>query len=264
MAKKDERLNKIISIVKNKNGSSIKELASDLSVSEMTIRRDIKILEDNNIIEVYHGAVVYNPSLDNPTLSQTESDYDLDQNLKLNNRQKDLIGRRASSLINDGDIVIIDTGTTTDKLSKYISNDNSSTCLVFSSNNFLNLMYKDNIDLILAGGFFHRNTGMFESQASLNVIENTRANKVFLSAAGVHKNLGITCSNSYELATKKLIIKNSLEVILLVDSSKFDAVKAVHFCELDDIDIVVTDKNISRDWLSYLEEKNIRVIIADK
>ena len=81
MAKKDERLNKIISIVKNKNGSSIKELASDLSVSEMTIRRDIKILEDNNIIEVYHGAVVYNPSLDNPTLSQTESDYDLDLSL---------------------------------------------------------------------------------------------------------------------------------------------------------------------------------------
>ncbi|MDY2927794.1 MAG: DeoR/GlpR transcriptional regulator, partial [Anaerococcus sp.] len=60
------------------------------------------------------------------------------------------------------------------------------------------------------------------------------------------------------------IIKNSLEVILLVDSSKFDAVKAVHFCEIDDVDIVVTDKNIKKEWISYLKEKGIRVIIADK
>lgn len=263
MSKKEDRLNKVINIIKNRNGSSIKELASELSVSEMTIRRDIKILEENNVVEVYHGAVVYNPSLNNPTINKMDSDYDINLNSKLNNKEKDLIGLAASKLIKEDDIVIIDTGSTTDKLSKYIPNDLTCTCLVFSSNNFLNLMHKDNVDLTLAGGVFHRDTGMFESQASLNIIENTRANKVFLSAAGIHPKLGVTCANSYELATKKMIIKNSLEVILMADSSKFDSVKAVHFCEIDDVDIVITDKNISEKWLDYLKNKDIDVIIAD-
>ena len=60
-----------------------------------------------------------------------------------------------------------------------------------------------------------------------------------------------------------MIIKNSLEVILMADSSKFDSVKAVHFCEIDDVDIVITDKNISQKWLDYLKNKDIKVIIAE-
>ena len=262
MSKKDERLNKIINIIKNKNGSSVKELAQKISVSEMTIRRDLKILEDRDIIESYHGAVVYNQSIDHPTILGNDSFYDLDQNLKLNNKEKHIIGKTAAKLIKDDDIIIIDTGTTTDGLSRNIADDLKCTCLVFSSNNFLNLMYKDNIDLILAGGVFHRNTGMFESSESLGIIESTRANKVFLSAAGVHMDLGITCANTYELSTKKTIIKNSMEVILLVDSSKFDTVKSVHFCDLDDIDVIVTDSNISKEWIDYLESKNIKLILA--
>ena len=159
-------------------------------------------------------------------------------------------------------MVIIDTGTTTDKVSKHMPTDRDFTALIYSSNNFLNLAYKSNIRISLAGGVFHRDTGMFESSSGLDLIANTRASKVFLSAAGVHKDLGITCANSYELATKELIIKNSQKVILLVDSSKFGEVRAVHFAELSDIDTIVTDENISKDWLSYLKEQEIEVLIA--
>lgn len=263
MTKRDERLTKIIRIIKNQNGSSIKDLALDLDVSEMTIRRDVKILEENNIVEAYHGAVVYNPYSNNPTIKDLDSDYDINLNSKLNNPEKDLIGIRAAKLIEEDDMIIIDTGSTTDKLSKYIADDLACTCLVFSANNFINLMDKGNINLILTGGVLHRDTGMLESDAGLNILKSTRANKVFLSAAGVHQSLGVTCANSYELATKKTIIKNSLEVILLVDSSKFDQVKPVYFCDIDDIDKVVTDKNISKKWLDFLENKDIEVIIAN-
>lgn len=261
MSKKDERLNKIISIVKIKNGSSIKDLANSLGVSEMTVRRDIKILEENNIIEVYHGAVVYKPSYDNP-VEDENSIYDLNLNSQLMNKQKDIIGEYAARLIEKDDAVIIDTGTTTEKLSKHMGSDLKCKALVFSSNNFLNLMMKPNIEVVLAGGVYHRDTGMFESVSALDLIKNTRANKVFLSAAGVHKDLGVTCANSYELLHKKMIIKNSLEVILLIDSSKFGSVKAIHFCDLSDIDTIITDDNISEDWINYLKELEIEVIIA--
>lgn len=262
MSKKKERLNKIIKIVKSKNGSSIKELAEQLNVSEMTIRRDIKILDENSVLEVYHGAVVYNPYLDNPTIDNTNDDYNLNLNSKLNDRQKDLIGIAASRLIEADDVIIIDTGTTTEKLSKHLPSDISFTSLVYSSNNFINIMNKNNINLLLSGGLYHRKTGMFESPAGIDFIKNTRANKVFLSAAGVHKNLGITCANSYELATKRLIIKNSIEVILIVDSSKFGCVKAVHFADLKDIDTIITDDGISNEWVSYINDLDINLIIA--
>ena len=101
MSKKEDRLNKVINIIKNRNGSSIKELASELSVSEMTIRRDIKILEENNVVEVYHGAVVYNPYLNNPTINKMDSDYGINLNSKLKNKEKDLIGLTASKLIKE-------------------------------------------------------------------------------------------------------------------------------------------------------------------
>lgn len=107
----------------------------------MTIRRDVKILEENNIVEVYHGAVVYNPYSNNPTIKDFDSDYDINLNSKLNNPEKDLIGIRAAKLIEEDDMIIIDTGSTTDKLSKYIADDLLCTCLVF----FCKQLYKSDV-----------------------------------------------------------------------------------------------------------------------
>lgn len=260
MTKKETRLNNLISIIKDNNGSSIKNLAKELDVSEMTIRRDIRILEEKNILEIFHGSVVYNPKMDNPTVKNSEIDYDLHSNSLIMESEKNAIGKRAVELIENDDIIIIDTGTTTEKLSQNIGEDLRCTALIFTSNNLLHLMFKKNIDILFSGGIMHKDTGMFESAEGLSLIDNTRATKVFLSAAGVHEKLGITCANSYEIETKKKIINNSLEVILLVDSSKFNMVKSAHFCDLAQIDTIITDSGISESWKNIIKENNIRLI----
>lgn len=262
MSKKDQRLKNLISIIKNNNGASIKELSSKLDVSEMTIRRDIKILESQNILEIYHGSVVYNPNYDNPTISKKDSDYSLSSNSVLMENEKTLIGKKASEFIQDDDIIIIDSGTTTEKLSQNLGENVQCTSLVFSSNNLIHLLYKKNVNLIFAGGKMHRDSGIFESPEGLKLIEGIRASKVFLSAAGVHKDLGLTCANVYEIEAKKAIIKNSLEVILLVDSSKFDQVKSAHFCDLDQVDTIITDEGISDEWKKIIEGRKIKLILA--
>lgn len=262
MSKRTQRIKDIVSIIKNNNGASIKELSQKLDVSEMTIRRDIKILEDHNVLEVYHGSVVYNPNLDNPTISKEKSDYSLASNTFIRDKEKVAIGERACELISDDDIIIIDSGTTTEKLSQNIKDSIKCTALTFSSNNLIHLVYKKNINLIFAGGKMDRETGIFVSSEGQDLIDNMRASKVFLSAAGVHKSLGLTCANGFEISAKKSIIKNSLEVILLVDSSKFDKVQSAYFCDLDDVDTIITDDGISDEWKNYIEEKNIKLIIA--
>lgn len=262
MSKKDQRLKNLISIIKNNNGASIKELSQKLDVSEMTIRRDIKILESQNILEIYHGSVVYNPNYDNPTLNKSDSKYSLASNAILMDDEKSLIGKKAAEFILDDDIIIIDSGTTTEKLSQNIKESIRCTALVFSSNNLIHLLYKNNVDLIFAGGKMRRKSGIFVSLEGLQLIDRMRASKVFLSAAGIHKNLGLTCANGYEIEAKKSIIKNSLEVILLADSSKFDKVKSAYFSDLEDIDTIITDDGISDEWKQIIKDKNIKLIIA--
>lgn len=254
-----QRANKIIDILKEKNGATVKELASILNVSEMTIRRDLEVLKNNNIVNNVYGATIYNPS---NNIEKLESFYDIENEVVKQENQKLKIGKAAVSLINEDDIVIIDTGTTTEKLAASISSDIKMSALIFNTNILNELVKKKNINLIFSGGYFHPNTQMFESPEGISLIKKTRATKVFVSAAGVHENLGVTCSNNYEVLTKQAIINSSLEKILLVDSSKFGVVKSAYFADLDDFDTVITDDGISNEWKEIIHTKGIKLIIA--
>ncbi|MFQ9901151.1 MAG: DeoR/GlpR family DNA-binding transcription regulator [Ruthenibacterium sp.] len=111
--------------------------------------------------------------------------------------------------------------------------------------------------LAMAGGFYHPGTQMFTSDEGVAFIHNIRANKVFISAAGVHEELGISCANSYEVATKRAILKSARQHILVADSSKFGVVRSAYFCNLTDIDTVVTDIGLSPEWANLLRQLGI-------
>ena len=259
MSKKLQRANKIIEILKEKNGASVKELASILNVSEMTIRRDLNILKSNNIVKNVYGATIYNP-LNN--IQKLSNPYNITEEIITNEREKLKIGQIAAKLIQPDDIIIIDTGTTTEKLAQSISDDIKLTALLYNINILTALKMKHNINLIFSGGYFHPNTQMFESPEGISLIENTRATKVFVSAAGIHEQLGVTCSNNYEVPTKRAIIGSSLEKILMVDSQKFGIVKSSYFADLNEFDIIITDSGISKEWINYINGLRIRLIIA--
>ncbi|WP_294395448.1 DeoR/GlpR family DNA-binding transcription regulator [uncultured Clostridium sp.] len=259
MNKKLQRTNKIINILKEKNGATVKELALTLGVSEMTIRRDLEVLKSNNIINNVYGAAIYNPS---NCIEKLESFYNIENELIKHENEKIKIGRLAASLINEDDIIIIDTGTTTEKLAEFINDNKNISVLIYNTNILMALSKKKNIKLIFSGGYFHPNTMMFESPEGISLIEKTRATKVFVSAAGVHENLGVTCSNNYEVLTKQAIIKSSLEKILLIDSQKFGVVKSSYFAELTDFDTIITDSGISEEWKNTINDLGIKLLIA--
>ncbi|AGX42047.1 DeoR/GlpR family DNA-binding transcription regulator [Clostridium saccharobutylicum] len=259
MSKKLQRTNKIIEILKEKNGASVKELALTLGVSEMTIRRDLDVLKSNNIVNNVYGATIYNPS---NNIQKLDNLYDITDEVVINEDKKSKIGKAAASLIEPDDLIIIDTGTTTEKLAQNISDDINLTALFYNTNILIALKSKKNINLIFSGGYFHTNTQMFESPEGISIIEKTRAAKAFISAAGIHNQLGVTCSNNYEVATKRAIINSSVEKILLVDSQKFDIVKSSYFADLSEFTTIITDSELSQEWIQHLKNLNIRLIIA--
>lgn len=259
MGKKKERLNHIIEIVQKKNGATIKELSSMLDVSEMTIRRDLELLKYSNILTNLNGAVIYNS---NSLLHNMEEGYLLSLATNAHVKEKNKIGQYAASLIEDGDCIIIDNGSTTEVLAGCISKDVKITILTCNLNIVNKVVSNTNASIMFGGGYYHPDTSLFESPESLSLIRKTRATKVFISAAGIHKELGVTCMNSYELETKRAIMKSGAKKILILDSSKFGKVTPCFFAELTDFDVIVTDSNIPTEWIEKIEDKGIELVIT--
>lgn len=254
MGKKDVRLEKLIQYLKENNGASVKDLATLLNVSEMTIRRDLKILDDNGIVNNVYGSTIYNPK--NPI--ETNGDYyNLSVAADKHREDKERIGKFAASLIKNDDTIIIDAGSTTEELARNIDPNLKIKALCVTTNVLNLLMDKQNFSIIFPGGYYHHNSRMFESAEGLSLIQKTRANKVFISAAGVHEKLGVTGSNIYEINTKKACIESGAEVILIVDSSKFSTVKSAFFADLSDFDVIITDTNITKEWEELIKDMGI-------
>lgn len=267
MTKKVKRINQLISVVKERNGISVRELANIFHVSEMTIRRDLQVLESNNIVSNVYGATIYNPANQLKSLNHLSDDgsgFDSSYVLKdakgSQNLEKDRIGKYAAGIIAENDIVIIDTGSTTERLAEHISRSLSATIMCFNLNIVSRLSEHENVSLILGGGYFHPNTQMFESAQGISLVETIRATKAFVSAAGVHKELGITCANNYESPTKRAILQASAERILLIDSSKFGSIRSSFFANITDFHKIITDTKISSEWIDYIKSVGIELI----
>jgi len=247
MSKKDIRISLIVETLKANPNISIKDLANKYMVSEMTIRRDLNYIIQNGL---------FNRS--NPYYN-VKSDYTFSTEQIKHYEQKERIAQFAVSLINPEDVIIIDSGTTTSLLAKVIPEDINITVLCYNYQVLKQLHNKPNVSIIFAGGYYHPSDQMFESAEGVSLIQRIRANKMFVSASGIHKELGITCANNYEVVTKRSALNSSYLKILLADSSKFGTIKQGYFAQLKDIDIIVTDNDLSSDWRQFLTEQGIKL-----
>lgn len=256
MNKKDERLNRLIEILKKQNGATIRELAQLLDVSDMTVRRDLDMLKAKNMILDIPGAAVLNTQY---VCEGQDDGYQLSMATRTHVREKERIGKFAASLIQPEDCVIIDNGSTVEYLADSIAKDMKMTIFTCNLNILNKICNSPNISIIFGGGYYHPDTTLFESSENITLIKNIRATKIFASAAGVHGTMGVTCVNKYELEIKQAIIQSGAEKILLADSSKFDVIKPCFITDIDIFDRVITDTNISEEWKQLIKDKGIQL-----
>ena len=250
------RQNQILLFLREFGSSSIHSIAEAVNVCEMTVRRDIQDLVKSGLVNHGYGRVSLVES------AVVEKVYSLDAERDTHAEAKDRIGKAAAALLAPDDVLLIDNGSTTDSLVKHFPENMSLTVICYNYNVLERIIHNSNIRIVFAGGYFHPRDQLFESQEGANLIRRMRANKLFLSASGIHKTLGVTCSNSYEVSNKRAILESSLQKILLMDSSKFDKVCAAYFANLNEIDVIITDEGIPREWKEYCDSLGIKVIIA--
>ncbi len=257
--KKRERINYITNTLSLNGAVRIKDLSHTLKVSEMTIRRDLDALSKENIASIIPGGAILKKDV---ALDMNNEKYLITTAESRMIREKIRICRKAASLVKPNDTLIIDTGSTTDHLTKFIPTTIPLTIICFTLNILQKVFENPNWKTIFTGGYFHENTLMFESTEGIHLLRKNRANKAFLSAAGIEKKLGITCANTYEVETKKAALESSDKKILLVDSSKFDKVKIAHFADLNDFNFIITDSGIPESYVSLAQNQGVELIIA--
>jgi DeoR family deoxyribose operon repressor len=256
MSNRRDRLASIVEILKAQNAATMTELAEKLAVSEMTIRRDLNLLAQGDVVKVLHSGAVLNPG------SVGNSRYSLTEASARRRKLKMAIGSTAASLLEEGDIIIIDGGSTTEYLAKTIPDNLQLTVLCWALNILVEVHRREACSLVFAGGSLHENSLVFESREGVQMINRYRANKAFISASGVSEKLGVTCTNAYEIEVKKASIQSSLERILLVDSSKFGTIQPAYFADLSEFSTVVTDGGIPPEYAEHIHNLGLNLHIT--
>ena len=253
-SKKVTPLDKIMKSLMQQSGVSIREFAAQLGVSEITVRRDLQYLEQQGQLRLINGVAIYRSASE---AAPVYPEYDLAYEYTVFQEKKDRIGRKAASLIEPNDVVAIDSGSTTEYLSRNLPSDIHMTVLTYSLNTLLELNKHPNYDVICSGGYLYPNTQMFYSPEGISLINRTCINKAFLSAAGISNRLNVTCIAPHEMDAKSALLENSQSKILLADSSKFGKIFPTAFSLLSDFDIVITDDELSPEWQNILRNAGI-------
>lgn len=253
MSKGLQRIIQMEQIIREQSAISVKELARRLLVSEMTIRRDLVELEKQSPIRNIRGLIVYDDSL-------SRNHYSISSAVDANQEEKIRIGNAAASMVQDGDVIMLDIGSSAEYVARALSPELKATVICTTYNALSFLTQKSNLKIHCTGGYFHPDTQLLESPESLSFLNRIRATKLFASAAGIHQQLGVTCANNYELPIKKALMESSAERILLADSSKFGHVQSTCFTNISYYHKIITDIGITPEWEEYILSKNIELI----
>jgi DeoR/GlpR family transcriptional regulator of sugar metabolism len=251
----EERKKTILETLEKEERVQVKVLANFLQVSDETIRRDLDRLEKDGIVKkVYGGAI-------KSAVHQWELPFD--QKKTMNKMEKRAICQTASSLVEDGDIIMIGNGTTPLDMVQYLA-EKDITLITHSVPVMLLAMEGFNGRVIFVGGEFERNQQYTSGPLSERTLELMKANKAFIAAGGISVGNGITDYDITGSSISRKMMERAEEVIILADHTKFGKTTFAHMCSLTDVSMIITDNHCYEDWKKILAEKNIELIIANE
>ena len=250
------RRKKILEHIKENGEVLVASLSKEFGVSEVTIRNDLEHLEQKNLLVRARGGAIY-----------TENNVGIDQRIaeknKIHINEKIAIGKAASSLIKDGDTIIIDSGTTTAEIAKHLNGIKQLNVITNALNIANHLLIHSSVNVIIPGGYLRQNAMSLVGPLAEKNLRNFFVDKLFLSTDGFDTKQGIFTPNIDEAHLNGIMIEIAKEVILVTDSSKFKRKSLAFICGLDKITKVVTDAGIQADDRKRLEDAGIEILIAN-
>lgn len=252
----NERHEYILDILRKQSSVSVTSFASQLNVSEVTIRKDLSYLESLNLLYRAHGfAILINPYINDRHINEKE---------KINTEKKHAIGLFAASLITDNDSIIIASGTTVLSLAREIITSTHLT-VVTAAVNVATVLAKDpNIDVVQLGGILRNSSVSVVGPFAEKMMQDFSCSKLFIGVDGFDTSFGLTTTNLMEANLNRIMMKAAQKVIVLADSSKFGLRGFSKICDISEIDQVITDDKAPHQFLDKLNDVGIEVSIVSE
>ena len=249
-----ERHQHIITRLKKEGSVSVVDLCNELNVSSVTIRKDLKILEDRQMLFRTHGG----GTLTNPYTA----DRPVKEKAMIHSSEKSDIGAAAAKLIEPNDCILIASGTTVLSLAKNIQPIGNLTVITAALNVATELAHHPEIEVIQLPGLIRKTSSSVTGAYAEKMLEDFSCSKLFLGVDGIDVEFGLTTTNMMEAQLNKKMIAASQKTIVLADASKFGKRGFGRICGLADIDQVITDSKISEHMVETLKSLGIEVTIV--
>jgi len=248
-----DRQSRIKRLIEAKGIVRASELSKIFGVTELTIRRDFDVLGKKGILERTHGGAILRRRIKGePLYAEKNQKYP---------KQKDKIGIAVNKIIEPGDTLLINTGSTNTQVLRHLSA--KSLCVITSNANALVEIENPEIEVILTGGRFRRQSNSLIGDLTHTILKNVCGSKAIIGVDGISIKFGLTTPVQEEAAVASLMIEQTLgPVIVVADSSKIGVVSNFVTAPIEKVNILVTDQGIKSDYKKELEDIGIEVIIA--
>ncbi len=247
----DQRRDEILQAIEQQGFVSLQELVTRLGASESTVRRDLEYLDGIGQIRRTRGGAAYTG----------ESITPFEERFQRASREKQTIAKVVADLIQPGETILLDGGTTTLEVARELVG--KALQVVTNSLPIANLLAQQpNIELILIGGYVYPKTGVALGPLAESALREVHVPRVIMGTGGITEK-GLFNSNTLLVQCERMMLEAAKEVWVVADSSKFGKSALAHLCELSKVTRMIVDAGLSDSWREIIRGVGIELTIAE-
>jgi DeoR family transcriptional regulator of aga operon len=250
------RRQEIIRMLQSEGSAQVLALSEQFGVSTQTIRKDLAFLEDHGVsVRCYGGAVAAG------AIGVADEDP-VDAKRGLHISEKERIGRLAASMVKPGDAIILDSGTTTAQIARFLPEKAELVVLSNDAGILNHLLRRDNIELVMLGGRLRRKNMAFYGGQTEAALDSLQVDRLFLGVDGIDLQRGITTHFEGEAVLNRKMARVAREIVAVTDSSKFGRTCLHRIMGLEEVNVLVTDAGAPEESLEQARKMGCKILIA--
>ncbi|MCA9836041.1 MAG: DeoR/GlpR transcriptional regulator [Trueperaceae bacterium] len=247
-----QRKHYILDSLKKEGRVVAKTLATELGLSEDTIRRDLRELAKEGLLQRVHGGAL--------PASSALADFTTRQTIASDGKLA--IARAAATLIQSGQIVILDGGTTTVQVARQLPKTLAATVVTHSPSIAIELVNHPAIDVVLIGGKLFKHSVVTVGAAALEALSHIHADMYFMGLTGIHPDIGLTTGDLEEAHMKKALSQHAAETIVLASHEKLGVASAYVITPVSQVSTLIVEHNTAQELLTPYEKFDLDIIRA--
>lgn len=251
-----ERRALILRLLEQKDEVLVTELSRQTGISEVTIRKDLTILQNRHLLLRTRGGAMRKP------VENQNEDTAIAKKQMFNFKEKERIGIEATKMIKEGDFIVLDSGTTTLEIAKHLDKFQHLRILTNAMNIATELVKYNRFDVVLLGGNVRAKSLSMVGPLALSVLRNFSRYKLFLGVDSFSIENGVSTPSMEEALLNQIMIQQADQVIAVFDSSKFNKRSFVHIADTKELDYIITDRAIPTGMTAKLKAAGVEVRIV--